>query len=115
MPRPSKNITPGSLTDPVPAARSKVWRKHAGPEHASQYEPDGTVLVDALTQETVAEIDLTDVDRPKVTVLPVERVVEEAEPVVKEAEPVVNLVWTSDRSIEARVYHRSDALVPEEA
>ena len=109
MPRPTKNITPGSLTDPVPAARSRVWRKHAGPEHSSQYEPDGTILVDAMTHETVAEIDLTDVESPVIEVK------ETTSLDVVEPEPVVTRVWVTERTIEGRTYRRSDSLVPEDA
>lgn len=107
MPRPTKSITPGSLTDPVAAARSSVWRKHASPEHAAQYEPDGAILVDALTHETVAHVDLTEVSKPTV------RLVEDPSSSMPEVEPVVAHVWVSERAIEGRTYRRSDALVPE--
>jgi len=105
MPRPTKPIQQGSLTEPVAASRSRTWRKHAGPEHASQYDPDGTILVDSLTHETVAEVDLTDAAEPTVSIAPVEAVVETA--------PPVTYSWQSDRSIDGRMYHRHDELVPE--
>ena len=107
MPRPTKRIEPGSLTDPVVAARSSVWRKHASPEHAAQYEPDGAILVDALTHETVAHVDLTEVSKPTVSL------VEDVPPPAPEVQPTISFVWTSERTIDGRTYRRSDALIPE--
>ena len=105
MPRPSKSITPGSLTDPVPAARSSVWRKHAGPEHSAQYEPDGTLLVDAMTHETVEVIDLTEVEARRAAKARVP-----VEPAVAQLECVVAYEWVTERSVDGRTYRRSDKL-----
>ncbi|KAA3637740.1 MAG: hypothetical protein DWP92_07310 [Armatimonadetes bacterium] len=108
MPRPNKPIQPASLTDPVSASRGNTWRKHAGPEFASQYEPDGTILVDPMTHETVAIVDLSDVEAPVVSVGT------EPQSPVSEIPREAPLVWTSQRSIEGRSYSRLDVVVPQE-
>lgn len=108
MPRPNKPIHPASLTEPVAASRGNTWRKHAGPEFASQYEPDGTILVDPMTHETVAIIDLTDVEAPTVSMT------SEPRTPVPEIRMAVPLVWTSQRSIDGRSYSRVDVLVPQD-
>lgn len=107
MPRPNKPVELGSLTDPITASRPSTWRKHAGPESADEYEPDGAILVDALTHETVEEIDLTPVDTPLVTIAPT------AGGFAREPAPVaVPREWTSGRAIEGRAYRRVDELAP---
>ena len=106
MPRPNKPINPGPLTQPVSASRGSTWAKHAGPEHSDQYEPDGLILVDAMTHETVTEIDVRD-DVPVVTVS------EDVEiTLVEPLTPTVTYVWESSRTIEGRTYRRFDELVP---
>lgn len=105
MPRPDKHIQQGSLTEPVTASRSRTWVKHAGPEFASQYDPDGSILVDAMTHETVAEVDLTDAERPVVSIAP-------PPPALIEAPAPIVHTWETERTIEGRMYHRVDSLVP---
>ncbi len=107
MPRPNKPIKPGPLSQPVAASRGSKWAKYAGPENAAQYEPDGVIMVDAFTQETVTEVDVS-APEPVVTVsedIPVRLV----EPLA----PRVTYSWESDRTIEGRSYHRIDRLVPD--
>lgn len=106
MPRPNKPINPGQPVKLVVASRGSVWNKHAGPEHAEQYEPDNVIFVDPLTSETVTEVDVTD-DSPTVTVAP-EVLVTLVEPIA----PKVEYDWQSKRWIEGRTYHRLDRLVP---
>jgi hypothetical protein len=102
MPRSDKPISTGNLSDPVSSARGRNWASHAGPEHSDQYEPDGLVAVDQLTQETVeGVIDLVDPDAPKVTV--VDRKLNPT-PV----EPIPEYEWTTVRTIEGRMYMRLD-------
>jgi hypothetical protein len=107
MPRPNKPVELGSLTDPISASRPSSWRKHAGPEFASEYEPDGAILVDALTHETVAVVDVTDAESPKVAIEP-----GLAESDLAPSSPPVVLEWTSERSIDGRTYRRVDEIVP---
>ncbi len=107
MPRPNKPIHQASLTEPVTASRGNTWRKHAGPEFASQYEPDGTILVDPMTHETVAIIDLSDVEAPVVSITSEQQA---SDPEIHRAVP---LVWTSQRNIDGRNYSRVDVLVPQ--
>jgi hypothetical protein len=107
MPRPNKPVELGSLTDPISPSRPSSWRKYGGPENSSDYEPDGAVLVDSLTHETVAVVDLTDAESPEVSIAP--------EPLGADLEtvaPPILLEWTSERSIDGRKYHRDDNLVP---
>ena len=107
MPRPNKPVELGSLTDPISASRPSSWRKHTSPEFASEYEPDGAILVDALTHETVAVVDVTDAESPKVEI--------EHGLAVTDLAPSsasVALEWTSVRSIDGRSYHRVDEMVP---
>lgn len=94
----------------MPAARSSVWKKHAGPEHSSQYEPDGTVLVDAMTHETVEVIDLAEVEAREAAKVPVQ-----VEPEAIPVEPKVAYTWTTERVIDGRTYRRSDTLTAEGA
>ncbi|MCZ7532860.1 MAG: hypothetical protein M5U23_05575 [Acidimicrobiia bacterium] len=107
MPRPNKPIHSSPLSEPVAASRGNTWRKHAGPEFASQYEPDRTILVDPMTHETVAIIDLNDVEEPVVSIASASQ-----EP-VPEVHKSVPLVWTTQRSIDGRSYSRVDVLVPQ--
>ncbi len=106
--RPKKPIKPGDLSQPVGSSRGSVWKKHAGPEFASQYEPDGSLLIDPVTQETVAEIDLTDTDNVSIEV-----VIDspETSPDQPAPRPIVDqptYTWLSERSIEGRTYRRTD-------
>jgi hypothetical protein len=107
MPRPNKPVELGSLTDPISASRPSSWRKHAGPEFASEYEPDGVILVDAMTHETVAVVDVTDAESPKVSIAP-GSMGAGLEPLP----PPTALEWKSERSIDGRTYHRVDEMVP---
>ncbi|MDA2979353.1 MAG: hypothetical protein O3B42_06295 [Actinomycetota bacterium] len=107
MPRPNKPIERGSLADPISASRPSSWRKHAGPEFASQYEPDGVILVDPMTHESVSVVDVTDAESLKVSIAP--------GPIGAGLEPLappVTLEWKSERSIDGRTYHRVDEMVP---
>jgi hypothetical protein len=90
----------------VVASRGSVWNKHAGPEHAEQYEPDGVIYVDSLTHETVTEVDVTE-ESPVVTVAP-QVVVKLVEPIA----PKVRHDWQSLCEIDGRTYRRADKLVP---
>ena len=105
VPRPNKPINSWQLSEPVVASRGSKWDKHAGPEHAAQYEPDGRILVDAMTHETVTEVDVRD-ESPVVTVAP-----EITVDLVERLEPKVSYDWQSERWIEGRTYHRLDQLV----
>ncbi len=104
MPRPGKSINSSPLHQPVAASRGARWSKHAGPEHADQYEPDSSVMIDAVTQETEVQIDLVE-----------PAAAEAAAPAPATIEPPLRPipeVWTSDRVIEGRTYRRTDRLVP---
>lgn len=96
----------------VVASRGSRWEKHAGPENAAQYEPDGLILVDPMTHESVTEIDVRE-NEPVVTVAQeISMTVVDSEP---EPEIKVRYDWESERSVEGRTYSRSDSLVPVDA
>lgn len=111
MPRPNKPINPGRLEEPVASSRGSTWAKHKGPEHAAQFEPDGAILIDAVTQETVAHIDLT-VEPESASVVEVVPEVLDVQTPQKPAAPV-RYRWESERSIEGRLYRRTDVKVPD--
>lgn len=110
MPRPNKPINPGQPVKLVVASRGSVWNKHAGPENAAQYEPDGRIFVDEVSRETFTEV-VTEVDvrndTPVVTVAP-----QIAVKVIETIPSKVIYDWQSERSIEGRTYRRMDQLVP---
>ena len=106
MPRPDKPINSSPLYRPVAASRGSRWSKHASPEHAAQYEPDPSVVVDPVTQETVFQIDLAE---PEVVEVP-----DAAPMLVEPVAPPKPEEWTSERVIEGRIYRRTDRLVPSE-
>jgi len=107
MPRPNKPISSGRLEDPVSNSRGSTWAKHAGPEHSDQYEPDGALLIDALTQETVAHVDLTAESEPMIEIR------EAPSPTVDALTPPASTTyrWESNRTIDGRIYHRLDTKV----
>ena len=105
-PRGDKKISQGSLSEPIVSARARVWTKYGGPENADQFEPDGQVTIDPLTQATV-EVDLT-AEAPTVEV-------SKPEPAPVFVPKPVEYEWTSERSVEGRVYHRKDGRSPVEA
>jgi hypothetical protein len=69
------------------------------------------MLVDAVTQETVAHVDLTVDQEPDATVevVPVEI------PTPPSRVRPTRYRWESERSIEGRVYRRTDTRVPDVA
>lgn len=61
-----------------------------------------------MTHETVAQIDLTEVEARKAKADP-----QQVKPDPVELAPKVSYVWTSERAIEGRTYRRTDMKVPE--
>lgn len=113
MPRPDKEINPGSdlgnLDGPISSARTHSWTKHSVPRTLEDHpgspsdlevESDDVTIVEHedetaskyTTRGTVAHgIGLPDTDRPSQPI-----------PIVKE--------WIVTRTIEGRIYRRSDEL-----
>ena len=109
MPRPDKPIRPGRLNDPVSPSRSHAWTKHGGPGGQNGFRgapSDLEIEVDDITvlQESDELPELTKYDsRASAAHLDYDEDYVET-PVFE-----VERHWTVTRSIDGRMYTRSDA------
>lgn len=115
MPRPDKDINPGSLDGPSSSSRSESWTKYGGPETAggSRGAPssvDSVIL--EVTVDDITVIEHSNAQESKYTTrgtaahgigLPEDKLAGRPIEFVPE--------WTVERTIEGRVYHRIDTLV----
>ena len=108
MPRPDKPIRPGRLDDPVSPSRSHSWTKHGGPGGQNGFRAapsDIEIEVDDITvvQDPDAVPQPTKYDsRASTAHVAYDDYVET--PVFE-----VEKHWTVTRSIDGRIYTRSDA------
>jgi hypothetical protein len=108
MPRPDKPITPGRLDSDISSSRAHRWSKRGGPETVEdQSDPPSVVdiVVDDITVSVSGQAD----DESKYSQRASSAHIPDLEVVPERAEPIYK--WVVDRSIEGRVYRRTDALI----
>ena len=110
MPRPDKEINPGRLDGPVPSSRAKSWTKYDGAETVDG--PRGAPSTVEVTVDDITVAEIPDVGASKYTKrstashdtgLPDDDITKPRVKVVQE--------WLVERTIEKRIYHRTDRLV----
>ncbi len=115
MPRPDKQINPGSLDGPETSSRAKTWTKYGGAETAEGHRGAPSSPDSIVVEVTVDDITVTDYPDDSDTkymtrgtsahdaVLPGDQSAAKTFEIVTE--------WVIERSVNGRRYHRLDRLI----
>ena len=107
MPRPSKPINPGSLDGPTPSSRAHSWTKYGAPGGAASFADEETAVEVTVEDITVIQSE-DDVAIPKYQARASAAHIDYDTDYVPTPVFEVEKRWTVVRSVEGRMYSRSD-------
>jgi hypothetical protein len=108
MPRPNKPIQSGRLDDPLSPSRSHAWTKHGGPGGRGSYRSEPSEVEVTVDDVTIVQ-DVDPAPTSKYEQRSSAAHIDYGDEHVPPPRFEVEKQWTSTRTIEGRIYTRSDA------
>ncbi|MEN8041571.1 MAG: hypothetical protein ABFR95_08720 [Actinomycetota bacterium] len=112
MPRPSKKISQGRLEDQADSPRTQSWTKYGGPETADGHRGSSNTVEVSADDITVVYSEEDSASKYMMRGMSAYAADSDSEPAeASELVPEFVREWVIDRSVEGRIYRRTDRLI----